>query len=80
MLEIFDPRSWNITYEQYEYGWHLLVNTLFKGIWAKIIASLALIMSVYAVIRRKFKPIVWLLCFSVAVVFAYAGTIIGWFS
>ena len=78
MLEWFDPTSWNISNEDYRYGWFLLVNTLFKGIWPKIIATLCLVLSVYSVIRRKFRPIFGLICFVTAVLFAYAGTVMNW--
>ena len=78
MLAWFDPTNWNISYEDYRYGWFILVNTLFRGIWPKIIATLCLVFSVYSVIRRKFKPVLGLICFMAAVFFAYAGTIMNW--
>ncbi len=56
-----------------------MVNVLFKGIWAKIIATLCLLISVSSVVRRKFRPIIGLLCFFVSIFFAYAGTVINWF-
>lgn len=80
MMDWFNPEYWNISFYQYESIWTMLMVTLFKGIWAKIIASLCLFLSVYSVIRRKFRPIIAFLSFITACVFAYAGTVMTWFN
>ncbi len=79
MLEWFDPTNWFITFQDYERWWFFMVNVLFTGMWAKIIATLCLLISVYSVVRRKFRPIIGLFCFGVSVFFAYAGAVINWF-
>jgi hypothetical protein len=42
MLEWFDPSNWGISPEQYQHWWYFMLNTLFKGVWAKILATLSL--------------------------------------
>jgi hypothetical protein len=79
MFEWFDPTNWFITFQDYERWWFYMVNVLFKGIWAKIIATLCLLISVYSVVRRKFRPIIGLICFFVSIFFAYAGAVLNWF-
>ena len=79
MFEWFDPTSWLISYQEYENWWFFIVNVLFTGIWAKSIAFLCLMISVYSIIRRKFKPLIGLLCYFISVFFAYAGAVLNWF-
>lgn len=77
MVELFDPaRLFNLSHEEYRNVWILLLNTLFQGIWAKVFATVFLFLSVYSVIRRKFRPVIAVICFIAAVVFAYAGNIL----
>jgi ABC-type Fe3+ transport system permease subunit len=78
MLEWFDPSNWGISPEQYEHWWYFMLNTLFKGVWAKILATLSLSLSIYSVIRRKFRPVFALILFLTSVFFAYSGIVLDW--
>lgn len=79
MFDWFDPTNWDMfTFEQYEHWWFMIVNVLFRGMWPKIIATACLTISVYSVVRKKFRPIIGLVCFFVAVFFAYVGTVLTW--
>jgi hypothetical protein len=79
MLEQFNPTNWNVTPAEYEYWWFFLVNAVFRGVWAKIIASVSLTLSVYSIIRRKFRPLFGFTLLVIAIFFTYFGAVISWF-
>lgn len=55
----------------YEENWNKLKNKYFSGIIPKIIASLALVISIYAIVTRKFSIYVSIMLYVVAIIFAY---------
>jgi hypothetical protein len=73
-FEYFNPTNWGVTPEAYSEWWFYLISTLFYGFTAHIFASALLVMSMYALVVRRFGLTIILLILTLLV--TYCGTLL----
>lgn len=73
-FEYFNPTNWGVTPEAYREWWFYLISTLFYSFTAHIFASALLVMSMYALVVRRFGLTIILLVLTL--LFTYCGTLL----
>lgn len=78
VFRYFDPTWWGISPAEYEQWWYYLLGHVFFGFAPKVLASSCLVLSLFSLVTRRFRPGFAIFLFLTAVFLAYFGTLLRW--
>ena len=78
MFDLFNPSYWGLDPSTYESIWSYLISTLFSGFVPRVIAWSSLVISIFSIVTRRFRPATAITFFVVAILMAYGSGLLRW--
>lgn len=79
MYEFFDPKNWGFGPDIYQAWWQYLLTMAFDGFIPRFLAATCLIVSIFSMVTRRFRPILAGTLFIISVIITYGGGMLRMF-